>query len=178
MSLASKTHPHASFEKDLGRRNRERKIAVPKNEIPWNRDPQWNPGLASEMIFAEELNFKGGGRVRPEGGLFEVTFSVGQIGLDLDLDGGRLFPATRLASIGARLMAFGRFEEIRFAWQDVQRVESMRGWAPWDGGVRFKLSGGKTFVFFSLLGETLKSILDCAEARGVTVDRKQSQGPS
>lgn len=54
----------------------------------------WNPDLASEAIHEEKLTFTGGGRLRPEGGLFEISLSVGQVGLELNLEGGRLFPAS------------------------------------------------------------------------------------
>ncbi len=143
------------------------------SERPWNRDPQWDPDLASEMVFENELNFRGGGRLRPEGSLFEVSLSVGQVGLELNRDGGRLFPASRIASIGARLMTFGVFKEICFDWQDVRKVEMMRGWMPWDRCVRFILRDGSQFVFFALFGEHLQEILNYAEARGAAVDKKQ-----
>ncbi len=123
-------------------------------------------------VSEQRLSFKGGGRLRPEGGLFEISLSAGLVGLELDLVGGRLFPASRIASIGARLLTFGVFKEIRFTWQDVRKVERVQGWVPWDRGVRFILRDGRKFVFYSLLSETLNSILNFAQARGATVDSK------
>jgi hypothetical protein len=151
---------------------------VTNPERPWNRDPMWNPDLASEAIHEEKLTFTGGGRLRPEGGQFEISLSVGQVGLELTREGGRLFPASRFASMGVKLLTFGDFKEIRFDWPDVQRVERMRGWMPWDRGVRFILRDGRRFVFFSLAGNNLQTILSYAEARGAKVDKKQRLMPS
>ena len=148
-------------------------VATP--EKPWNQYPQWNPNLASQLVHADRLVFKGGGRLRPEGGLSEVSLSVGLVSMELNHDGGRLFPASRFASFGVRLIAFGVFSEIRFTWQDVQRIERMQGWVPWDRGVRFKLHDGRQFVFFSLLGERLQTILNYAEAHGASVGKKQGR---
>jgi hypothetical protein len=148
---------------------------VATSERPWNQDPRWNPNLASQLVHEDRLVFKGGGRLRPEGGYAEVSLSVGNVGLELDHDGGRLFPASRFASFGVRLIAFGVFSEIRFTWRDVQRVERMQGWAPWDRGVKFKLRDGGQFVFSSLLGERLQTILNYAEAHGASVDNKQGR---
>jgi hypothetical protein len=137
----------------------------------------WNPDLASEAIHEEKLTFTGGGRLRPEGGLFEISLSVGKVGPELNLEGGRLFPASRFASMGVKL-TFGDFKEIRFDWPDVQRVERMRGWMPWDRGIRFILRDGSRFVFFSLAGKILQTILNYAEARGATVDKEKRLMPS
>jgi hypothetical protein len=95
---------------------------------------------------------------------------VGLIGLELNQDGGCLYPASRMASILAASVTFGAFKEIRFDWRDVQRVERMRGWMYWDRGIRFMLRDGTRFVFSSMLGETLQTILNYAEAHGATVD--------
>jgi len=70
-------------------------------------------------------------------------------------------------------MAFGVFEDICFDWKGVRRVERMRGWVPWDRGVRFILRDGTRFVFFSLLGENLQMILNYAEAYGATVEEER-----
>jgi hypothetical protein len=66
------------------------------------------------MSERENISFRAGGRLKPEGALFEVSLSVGLVGLELGLAGGRLFPASRIASIGARLMTFKAFKDIRF----------------------------------------------------------------
>jgi len=80
--------------------------------------------------------------------------------------------------MGVKLLTFGDFNVIRFDWPDVQRVERMRGWMPWDRGVRFILRDGRRFVFFSLAGNNLQTILSYAEARGAKVDKKQRLMPS
>ena len=70
----------------------------------------------------EDIPFRVGGRLKPEGALFEVSLSVGLVGLELGPAGGRLFPASRIASIGARLMTFKAFKDIRFGWTDVRKI--------------------------------------------------------
>ena len=119
----------------------------------------------------ESIYLRGGGRLKPEGALFEISLSVGLVGLELGPDGGRLFPASRIASIGARLMSFKAFKDIRFDWPDVRKVERWTGWVPWDRGVRFELRDGGEFVYYSLLEATLQEILDFAEAHGTTVEK-------
>ena len=123
------------------------------------------------MSERESIYFRGGGRLKPEGALFEVSLSVGLVGLELGPDGGRLYPASRIASIGARLMTFKAFKDIRFGWQDVRKVEWWRGWVPWDRGVRFVLRDGGEFIFMSLLDWPLHEILDFAQAHGTTVEK-------
>ena len=115
--------------------------------------------------------FRGGGRLKPEGALFEVSLSVGLVGLELGPGGGRLFPASRLASIGARLMTFKAFKDIRFDWPDVRRVKRWQGWVPWDRGVRFELRDGGEFIFIPLSDGPLHEILDYAQAHGTTVEK-------
>ena len=122
------------------------------------------------MSERESICFRGGGRLKPEGALFEVSLSVGLIGLELGPDGGRLFPASRIASIGARLMTFKAFKDIRFDWPDVRKVERWKGWVPWDRGVRFELRDGGEFVFISLSDWSLQKIVDFAHAHGTTVE--------
>jgi hypothetical protein len=119
----------------------------------------------------ENIYFRGGGRIRPEGALFEVSLSWGLVGLELGPDGGRLFPASCIASIGARLMTFKAFKDNRFDWTDVRKVERWKGWVPWDRGVRFVLRDGGEFVFYTLLEATLQKILDFAEAHGTPVEK-------
>jgi len=119
----------------------------------------------------ESIYLRGGGRLKPEGALFEISLSVGLVGLELGPEGGRLFPASRLATIGARLMSFGAFKDIRFDWPDVRKVERWTGWVPWDRGVRFELRDGGEFVFYSLLEATLQEILGFVEAHGTTVEK-------
>ena len=85
--------------------------------------------------------------------------------------GGRLFPASRIASIGARLMTFKAFKDIRFGWPDVRKVEWWNGWVPWDRGVRFELRNGGEFILISLSEWPLQQILDFAEAHGTTVEK-------
>ena len=62
---------------------------VATSERPWNQDPRWNPNLTSQLVHEDRLVFKGGVRLRPEGGYSEVSLSVGNVGLELDHDGGR-----------------------------------------------------------------------------------------
>ena len=119
----------------------------------------------------ENIYLRGGGRIRPEGALFEVSLSWGLVGLELGPDGGRLFPASRIASIGTRLMTFKAFKDIRFDWPDVRKVEWWNGWVPWDGGVRFELRNGGEFILISLSEWPLQQILDFAEAHGTTVEK-------
>jgi len=121
------------------------------------------------MSEREHIYFRGGGRLRPEVALFDVSLTLGLVGLELGPDGGRLFPASRIASVGARLMTFGAFRDIRFDWPDVRKVERWTGWVPWDRSVRFLLRDGSEFIFYSLLDATLQDILDFAEAHGTTV---------
>jgi hypothetical protein len=123
------------------------------------------------MSERENIYFRGGGRPRPEGALFDVSLSVGLVGLELGPDGGRLFPASRIASIGARLVTFGAFRDIRFDWPGVRKVERWKGWVPWDRGVRFLLRDGSEFIFYPLLEATLQKILNFAEAHGTTVEK-------
>jgi hypothetical protein len=123
------------------------------------------------MSERESIYFRGGGRPKPEGALFEVSLSVGLVGLELGPDGGRLFPTSRIASIGARLMSFRAFKDIRFDWPEVRKVERWKGWVSWDRGVRFELRDGRGFIFYSLLDAPLQEILDFAEAHGTTVEK-------
>lgn len=119
-----------------------------------------------------KLSYKGGGRLHPEGGIFEVSLSVGLVGLKLDSAGGRYFPTTCLATIAARLTTFGVFNEIRFDWLEVSSVQRVQRWVPWDRGVRFTLRDRREFVFYSLSGETLTNVLDFAKANGATVEER------
>jgi hypothetical protein len=123
------------------------------------------------MSERENISFRGGGRLKPEGALFEVSLSLGLVGLELGPDGGRLFPASHIASIGTRLMTFKAFKDIRFGWPDVRKVEWWNGWVPWDRGVRFELRNGGEFIFISLSDWPLQQILDFAEAHGATVEK-------
>ena len=123
------------------------------------------------MSEREDISFRGGGRLKPEGALLEVSLCVGLVGLELGPAGGRLFPASRIASIGARLMTFKAFKDIRFGWPDVRKVEWWNGWVPWDGGVRFELRDGGEFILISLSEWPLQQILDFAEAHGTTVEK-------
>ncbi len=63
---------------------------MPESEIPWNKDPRWNPNLPQDEN--TELQYTGGGQLRPSGGLFEVLFSSPLVGLELNQEGGRLYP--------------------------------------------------------------------------------------
>ena len=60
---------------------------------------------------------------------------------------------------------------VRFAWDDVVRAERIRGFVPWDRGVRMVLRGGERFIFYPLSRTRLLQILSMAEAGGVAVDR-------
>ena len=136
------------------------------------------PGL--EVDPRRQVGIQGWGPATAGGGLSDASLSGGLVGLELDRNGGRLFPASRFASFGVRLITFGVFSEIRFTWQDVQRVERVQGWVPWDRDVRFKLRDWRQFAFSSLLGERLQTILNYAEARGAPVARtwSRSNGPA
>lgn len=143
---------------------------MPDSERPWNQDPKWNPNLPQDE--GAVLRYTGGGRLRPRGNLFEVSLSIPLVGLELNQEGGRLYPTSRTSAAMPSLVSFGSFSDIRFGWREVEKVERIRRWVPWDRGVRFILSDGERFIFYSLNGGTLNKILDFAEARDVKVEKK------
>jgi hypothetical protein len=118
------------------------------------------------------LSYTGAAVYRGSGGSGGWVHQTGPMSvLELDKDGGRLFPSKvgSLIPLGPLLPA----PDVRFGWSEVEKVEAVRSVWPGLGGVRFWLRGRDGFcIDLGLRGEALYEVLDFAESKGSEVRRE------